>query len=141
MVLFHDQHPRRSGKGYGPIIILNPFTNTQAADFPRPVFFPPHPHPFSQKAEGRKFPPRIPPPQPSAHTRAHPTHARLLGSPEVYAYCSTVVLQGADGMPLAITVNVLGPNSVPANTSNSVLVSRLPVATAMVLGLWLRAKK
>src|SRR5450755_3774039 len=140
MVLFHDQHPRRSGKGYGPIIILNPFTNTQAADFPRPVFFPIRIR-SRKRLRGGSSPPRIPPPQPSAHTRAHPTHARLLGSPEVYAYCSTVVLQGADGMPLAITVNVLGPNSVPANTSNSVLVSRLPVATAMVLGLWLRAKK
>jgi hypothetical protein len=70
-------------------------------------------------------------------------HRRL----EPCGYCSaryrpgfTKVGQGADGMPLAITCNVLGPDGVPDNTSNLVVVGRFPVATAMVLKSWVRAK-
>ena len=44
-------------------------------------------------------------------------------------------------MPLAMTVSVLAPVSVPGNTSYCVLVGRFPIATPMVLKSWLRVKK
>jgi hypothetical protein len=43
-------------------------------------------------------------------------------------------------MPFAITTIVLSPPSVPGKTSNRQLTSWFPVATAMVLKLWVRAK-
>ena len=47
-------------------------------------------------------------------------------------YC-TVTATGLERMPLAITIRLLGPVSVPAETSKFVETVAFPVATAMVL--------
>jgi hypothetical protein len=64
----------------------------------------------------------------------NPTHLPSKTS----SYCSTMMPTGCDGMPLAITTNVLSPNSVPDEVGkmpNWVLEIAFPVATAMVLEL------
>ena len=51
----------------------------------------------------------------------------------------TVTLTGADAMPLATTLSELAPASVAIETSNKVETMVLPVATPMLLWLWVRA--
>jgi hypothetical protein len=53
-------------------------------------------------------------------------------------YC-TVTATPADGMPFATTSKVLAPVSIPVGTSKLVETALALVATAMVLGLWVRA--
>lgn len=50
----------------------------------------------------------------------------------------TVMSTASEGIPLAITTNVLGPVCVPGSTSNSVLTTFVPVSTP-VLKLCVRA--
>ena len=59
----------------------------------------------------------------------------FLGDGRVRAFYWTLTLCGAEGMPFATTYNLLGPNSMPAGTSNFVDTGALPVATPMLLGL------
>jgi hypothetical protein len=51
----------------------------------------------------------------------------------------TVTLTGAEGMPLATTTRLLAPVSAFFGTSKCVETVFVPVATAMVLGLCVRA--
>jgi hypothetical protein len=58
-----------------------------------------------------------------------------MGWPPPSVYC-TAMLCGSDGMPFATTYNLLGPSSMPAGTSNFVDMVAPPVATPMLLWLW-----
>lgn len=53
-------------------------------------------------------------------------------------YC-TVTATALDGIPFVTTTSALAPVSVPADTVKCVDTGRVPVATAMVLGLNVRA--
>src|ERR1019366_5949859 len=117
MVLLHHQYPRCRSEGNCPIITFNSKQQKIGRDIFAASF---QVHPFSRKAEGGSSPPgfRILSLQ---RKRALPQGTlvrsvcpRVLRYP---TYCSTVVLHGADGIPLAITVNVPGPSSVSNDRS------------------------
>lgn len=58
--------------------------------------------------------------------------------PSYTCHC-TVMLTAAEGMPFAITTNVLAPVSIDDGTSKLVETVSEPVATPMLLWLWVRA--
>src|SRR5277367_72257 len=58
---------------------------------------------------------------------------------KVPVFAPTVTATAAEGIPLAITYNVLAPVAIVAGTSKLVETTSLPVATAIVLGLWVLA--
>jgi len=62
----------------------------------------------------------------------------IVTQPQRFLYC-TVTLTGAEGMPLATTTRLLAPVSAVFGTSKLVDTIFVPVATAMVLGLCVRA--
>jgi|HubBroStandDraft_1064217.scaffolds.fasta_scaffold00322_5 hypothetical protein len=70
-----------------------------------------------------------------------PKSRETQGQSDSFTFCSysTVMLTGSEGMPFAITTNVLAPVSIVVGTSKFVETVNEPVATPMLLWLWVLA--